>query len=208
MRKDGRYEARYIKQRDDQGKIVYGYCYGRTYEEAKEKRDALQQPKPFTVRELSLLILGAGSHGEEVMELAQELRIFRQISFLDDTNKPNAIGPCTNFEDYRDVYPVAVPAVGNSAVRRRWTRELVEAGFLIPTLIHPTAVVSHSASIGVGTVICARATIGPGVQIGQGCIISSGATVNRGVVIPDFAYVDCGETVTLNTDISKLVNAL
>lgn len=208
LRKDGRYEARYIKERDAQGRIIYGYCYGRTYAEAKEKRDALQQPKALAIRELSLLILGAGSHGEEVMELAQELRIFRRIGFLDDVKVQKAIGPCENFENYVDAYPVAIPAIGNSAVRRRWTSQLVEAGFLIPTLIHPTAVVSHSATVGVGTVICARATIGPGVQIGQGCIISSGATVNRDVVIPDFAYVDCGETVTLNTDISKLVNAL
>ena len=28
LRKDGRYEARYIKSRDEQDRIVYGYCYG------------------------------------------------------------------------------------------------------------------------------------------------------------------------------------
>lgn len=36
-RKDGRWEARYRKGRDDSGKIVYGYCYGKTYAEAKQK---------------------------------------------------------------------------------------------------------------------------------------------------------------------------
>ncbi len=36
-RKDGRWEARYIKERDLNGKIRYGYCYGKTYREAKEK---------------------------------------------------------------------------------------------------------------------------------------------------------------------------
>ncbi len=38
-RKDGRWEARYIKGRDVTGKIVYGFCYGKTYREAKEKAD-------------------------------------------------------------------------------------------------------------------------------------------------------------------------
>ena len=36
-RKDGRWEARYIKGYDLSGKIIYGFCYGRTYREAKEK---------------------------------------------------------------------------------------------------------------------------------------------------------------------------
>lgn len=36
-RRDGRWEARYIKDRTSSGKIQYGFCYGRTYAEAKEK---------------------------------------------------------------------------------------------------------------------------------------------------------------------------
>ena len=36
-RKDGRWEARYIKERTLSGKARYGYCYGKTYKEAKEK---------------------------------------------------------------------------------------------------------------------------------------------------------------------------
>ena len=37
LRKDGRFEARYAKGRDGNGKLIYGFCYGRTYEEAREK---------------------------------------------------------------------------------------------------------------------------------------------------------------------------
>lgn len=36
-RKDGRWEARYVKGRDHYGKIKYGFCYGKTYKEAKQK---------------------------------------------------------------------------------------------------------------------------------------------------------------------------
>lgn len=36
-RKDNRWEARYIKGYSFDGKIIYGYCYGKTYREAKEK---------------------------------------------------------------------------------------------------------------------------------------------------------------------------
>lgn len=36
-RKDGRWEARYIKGYQLSGKIKYGFCYGKSYREAKEK---------------------------------------------------------------------------------------------------------------------------------------------------------------------------
>ena len=36
-RKDGRWEARYIKGYELSGKNKYGFCYGKTYKEAKEK---------------------------------------------------------------------------------------------------------------------------------------------------------------------------
>lgn len=36
-RKDGRWEGRYIKGYELSGKIKYGFCYGKTYKEAKEK---------------------------------------------------------------------------------------------------------------------------------------------------------------------------
>jgi len=45
-RKDGRWEARFRKGRDASGKIIYGYCYGRTYSEAKERAEkAKNQPE-------------------------------------------------------------------------------------------------------------------------------------------------------------------
>lgn len=43
-RKDGRWEARYHKGRAPSGKLLYGYCYGKTYTEAKARmEDAKQQ---------------------------------------------------------------------------------------------------------------------------------------------------------------------
>ena len=198
QRAAGRFEARYPKGRDERGRIIYGYCYGRTYEEAAQKREAaLRRP----VREMNLLILGAGSHGQEVRELAQGLNIFRKIAFLDDSpEKTEAIGPCSGFERYVWEYPVAISAVGDHGLRMKWLAELARAGYVLPVLIHPGAVVSPSASVGYGTVICARATVGAGSVIGSGCIISSGATIDRNVILPDGTHVDCGQVVTGRED--------
>lgn len=40
-RKDGRWEARYIKGINENGKTIYGYLYGKTYGEVKEKKLAV-----------------------------------------------------------------------------------------------------------------------------------------------------------------------
>ena len=42
-RKDGRWEARYTKGYDASGKVRYGYCYGKTYREAKEKANEMKK---------------------------------------------------------------------------------------------------------------------------------------------------------------------
>ncbi len=53
-RKDGRWEARYIKGYELSGKVRYGFCYGKTYKEAKEKaaqcRAALLNNMPLPVK--------------------------------------------------------------------------------------------------------------------------------------------------------------
>lgn len=190
LRSDGRYEARYIKGRDDAGKIIYGCCYGRTYEEAVEKRE-FQLQKMVKPREMNLLILGAGSHGVDVYEIANSLHVFNKISFLDDDpSRESVIGKWKDAENYLDTYPLAIVAVGDEDTRRAWTEKLQTIGFIIPTLVHPTAFITEGTEIGTGTVICARATISSGVSIGKGCIITSGSTVPRKTYIPNWGYFD------------------
>ena len=41
-RQDGRWEARYVKGYEVSGKIKYGFCYGKSYKEAKDKADQMK----------------------------------------------------------------------------------------------------------------------------------------------------------------------
>lgn len=186
LRSDGRYEARYIKGRDEAGKPVYGCSYGKTVEEARQKRD-YQLQRLARPREMNILILGAGSHGLDVYEIVKSLRLFSRISFLDDdqANK-RAIGRWEQAASMLEEYPVAIVAVGDEDIRREWTQKLSYYGFLTPTLIHPTAFIPDDVTIGTGSVICARATIGTSVTIGKGCIVTSGSNVPRKTTIPDW----------------------
>ena len=197
LRSDGRYEARYIKGRNKDGKIQYGYCYGKTCEEAAEKREwQLNKRKSMGPRQMNLLILGAGSHGKEVFEVAESLRVFKKIAFLDDEQTgPNIIGKCEFLEQYLGSYPIAIPGVGNNNLRKKWIEELSEAGFVIPIIIDASAVISKDAQIGYGTVVCARAAINREASVGNGCIVSSGAVIARNAHMRNWSFINSGETL-------------
>ena len=201
-RKDGLYEARYIKGRTEEGRIVYGSVYGKTLEAAAAKRQA--ERDKMTVRnnpprQAGLIILGAGSHGAEVKEIAKMLRVFGRIDFLDDdTSKEGVIGTWQDAAKFRESYGCAIVAVGNRKLREFWLSRLTEMGYVIPTLVHPTAVISESAQIGAGTVVCANATIGTNAKLGVGCIISSSVTVARGATVEDWSHIDTSGIVRIH----------
>ena len=190
LRKDGRYEARYIKYRNDDGSLKYGYCYGKTYEEAVEKRDfQMRQWNNVKKRKMNLLILGAGAQGGEVYDVAYSLRIFSKISFLDDNPlTENTIGKWSDAKQLVDEYPIAIVAVADKKIRKSWMEKLENYGFIIPTLVHPTAYVPEGVGIGYGSVIAARTTIAPGVSIGIGCVVTSGSTIQKKAILPDWSY--------------------
>ena len=149
------------------------------------------QPYSVISKRMSLLILGAGSQGSVVKEIADNLGIFKNIAYLDDnTNNHLAIDICDNYEKYINLFPIAIPSFGNCDIRAKWLERLEKAGFVIPTLIHPMATVSPSAIIDEGTVIEMKATIGTNARIKRGCIISSGAVVDLNAVINDNTHID------------------
>ena len=78
-RKDGRWEARYPKGRHDNGKIKYGFCYGRTYSEAKSK---LEQAKKATTEISVVQIVGAPKFGRICSEWLQSNRLRLKPSSL------------------------------------------------------------------------------------------------------------------------------
>ena len=199
QRKDGTFEARYKIGRNDKGRTAYASCYGKTYEEAVEKREKALEEQLILNNPpvgLNLLILGAGSHGQEVREIAESLHIFQKIDFLDDdTNKTEAIGVWEDFKELRTSYNAAIVAVGDEHTRKLWFAKLADANYIIPTLVHPSAIVSNNASLGAGTVICARATISTGAQVGSGCIISVGVALDRDEKIDDWTHIGASGVV-------------
>ena len=52
---------------------------------------------------------------------------------------------------FLEKYDTAVAGLGDNGMRLYWTEQLMEAGYNVPAIIHPSAVVSPSAKIGEGS---------------------------------------------------------
>ena len=143
----------------------------------------------------SLLILGAGGFGQMVKETALMLG-YEEIVFLDDAAKgSDVIGKCCDYVVKHQEYPTAVAAFGNNRTRLYWTDKLIEEGYEVPPIVHPSAVVSPSAVIEPGCFIMQRAVVNTHTRIGRGALINSGAVVDHDSVVHSGAHVCLGSIV-------------
>ncbi len=144
----------------------------------------------------NLLILGAGGFGRMVYETAQATRQFDKVAMLDDASKDSrVIGKLIDYKYLRKEYPCAVAAFGDNKMRLYWTNQLLDADFVVPTIIHPSAVVSPSAMIGAGSFVMQRAVVSTNTGLGKACLVNSGAIIDHDTVLEEGTRIDLGSVV-------------
>ena len=150
-----------------------------------------------------LLILGAGGFGQMAKETALELG-YEQVVFLDDAaDGEDVIGRCCDYILRHEEYPVAVAAFGNNKTRLYWTDKLLEAGYQVPALVHPSAVVSPSAVLESGCFVMQRAVVNTHTRLERAALINSGAVVDHDSVVCAGAHVGLGSIVKANCTIES-----
>lgn len=99
----------------------------------------------------TLLIIGAGGHGRVVGEIAEACGY--SVAYLDDQSGNKVVGTILELEKFKDQFGFYFVGIGNNTTRQLLLERLEKLGLEIPSLIHPTAYVSPTASIGAGTVV-------------------------------------------------------
>lgn len=159
-----------------------------------------------------LLIIGAGGHGKVVAEAALASEKWESIAFL-DARFPEVksvigwpvVGRDNDAVNFLDDFKHVFVAIGDNKRRLSVLDAISEKAASIPTIVHPAAWVSPSASLGSGTIVVGGAIVNASVSSERGCIINTGATVDHdcwlgeGVHVSPGAHIGGGCTVGART---------
>jgi sugar O-acyltransferase (sialic acid O-acetyltransferase NeuD family) len=97
----------------------------------------------------------------------------------------------------------AVIAIGNNSIRKRLADIARAAGLRLPVLIHPSAVVSPTATLGDGTVVMAGAIVGSHARIGELAILNTRASIDHDCMLGDCVHIAPGAILTGNVTVGN-----
>ena len=146
-----------------------------------------------------LLIYGASGLAKEIFDLVMRSipDKYEKIYFIDDFTDE---APCylsesihfdsitTRFEDKLKELE-GIVAVGEPQYREMLTKRFDETGIRLATLIDSSAIISPTARIGEGSIICENASLHADVNVGRGCIIQPSAIIGHDIKIDDYSVL-------------------
>ncbi|MBI3941455.1 MAG: acetyltransferase [Chloroflexi bacterium] len=156
-----------------------------------------------------LLILGNRIFAEEVADLVSDIPDFQLAGFVANMEpyEPGAtllgypvywIDDLTRFDDsYRAVCSLTTNK------RSFFIEQAQERGMRFATVIHPTARVSRTATIGEGTIISAGVLIAAHVEIGRHVVVNRGAMIGHHTTIGDLTHIAPGANIAGEVSVGR-----
>lgn len=134
-------------------------------------------------------IYGAGGLGRELYILAHQINKtehrWTDIIFIDDTENitlVNGIQPIT-FTEVKNRYSnnelEIIIAVGEPNLRNLLKKKANNEGFLLATLVHPTANISEGTTLSAGTVVCYNSFVSCNVVIGENVLVQPTVSIGH-----------------------------
>jgi sugar O-acyltransferase (sialic acid O-acetyltransferase NeuD family) len=161
-----------------------------------------------------ILIIGAGGFGREVLQWARDAwpqEADRIAGFLSDDPRRldghscerGIIGDPATFPYEPD--DACLLAIGIPGVRRRVAESVLARGGRFVSLIHPTAIVVPTASIGEGSIVCPQAIVSDSCRLGRFVLMNYHSSLGHDAAAGDFAvlspYATLGGAATIAEDV-------
>lgn len=155
-----------------------------------------------------LALVGSGGHGKAVADLAEVCGY--RVVFFDDAYPSKKylehwpiVGTFSDLLMQKNTYNNALVSIGSNITRENLSKQLIHAGFNLPTLVHPTAVISQYAVISFGCVVFARAVVNAFAIIGVNCIINTGCIIEHDCIVADIAHISPGVSLAGGVKVGK-----
>jgi acetyltransferase EpsM len=153
------------------------------------------------VQRRKLIILGASTFAEEVADLAAGIDGYEVVAFVEGIDRTRCKEPLLGLPVYwiAEIGPLAqtceaVCAVGSPA-RAAFIRQAADLGMRFASVIHPSAHVSPTVSLGAGVIVSAGAIIAAQTMIGRHVIVNRGCLIGHHVRIGDYATLSPGANI-------------
>lgn len=155
---------------------------------------------------MKIAIIGAGGHAKVVADVARSAG-YEIECFVSDDKKEHCGVPVITFDTFvAGSLGYAAVAIGNNIDRARVYKLLKQNNIECPTIIHESAVISKSATIGEATVIMPGVVVNAYATIGVGCILNSGAIIEHDCTIGDFAHISPNAALAGGANIGEMTH--
>ena len=132
----------------------------------------------------SIYIYGASGHGLVVADIAF-LCGYDNIVFIDDADNKYP-----SFEDIKNNIDIPIAfGIGSNHIRAKLFKKVFDYGLKIATLIHPSALISDSVKIGMGSVVMANVVINANASIGKCVILNTSSVIEHENIIQDYVHI-------------------
>ena len=147
----------------------------------------------------NVIIIGAGGHAKVVTDIILENND-NVLGYLDDKEEKQntifykdikVIDKVSNANKYTGCYFII--AIGNNRLRAKIAE--IYRNLKWYTAIHPHAILSNTAKIGMGTTVMAGVVVNADAKIGQHCIINTSCSVDHDSRIDDYVHISPGARV-------------
>ena len=151
----------------------------------------------------SIFIYGASGHGKVIADIIQASG-FTVGGWIDD----DATKSFLSWEDFCALHAQASIAlgIGSNELRYAIAKKIKQAGHSLPVLIHPTAVVSPSASLQEGSVVMPLCVINAETKIAAGTIINSGSIIEHDCSIGEYVHISPNSSIAGNVKIGNFTH--
>jgi sugar O-acyltransferase (sialic acid O-acetyltransferase NeuD family) len=148
-----------------------------------------------------LVVLGATEFSAEIADVIRDTNEFDVTAFIENDERDRAGRmldgiPVLWIDDVAELAGThqAVCALGTTH-RSRFTDQAAGLGFRFATVVHPTAHVSRTARLGVGTIVGAGAVVGAHTSIGDHVIVNRGTLVGHHTTVGHHVSLQSGANV-------------
>ncbi|MEW6735526.1 MAG: acetyltransferase [Acidobacteriota bacterium] len=151
-----------------------------------------------------IFVFGAGGHGKVVADILLTARLTGVAGFVDDNERLKGtkviglpvFGNSEWLQAEASTGKVAVAlGIGENRLRQKIAERCLSWGIELITAVHPSAVLSRSSRVGIGTTIMAGAVLNPDSLVGCGVIVNTGAVVEHDTLVGDYAHISPNATM-------------